>query len=93
MLIPLAKSVLIPLGLTAAASTKDASIQKNWSVKKGVSEIIQNEVKGKKGEIISMLLSTLAADILENMLASKPKPLGREVIRAGEGTIRTNQDF
>ena len=62
-------------------------------MKKGVSEIIQNEVKGKKREIISMLLSTLAADILENMLASKPKPLGREVIRAGEGTIRTNQDF
>ena len=47
-----------------------------------------------------MLLGTLVATILGNMLTRKPKIAGQGVIRedarvisTGEGVIRTNQDF
>ena len=39
-----------------------------------------------------MLLGTLAASILGNMLAGKPTITGQWVIRAGEGTIRANEE-
>ena len=48
---------------------------------KGVSEIIQNEAKEQKGGFLSMLLiSTLCASLLGNMLA------GKEITRAGYGS-------
>ena len=110
---PLAKSVLIPLGLTAsAASAEDAGIHKKiWRfgattviisngeiediikiVKylkdsalslKRVSELIQNEAKEQNGRIFSMLLGTLGAGLLGNILA------GSGMKRAGERFIRT----
>ena len=43
---------------------------------------LQNEVKEQKRGFISILLGTLGASLLGNMLA------GEGVIRAGEGTIR-----
>ena len=49
---------------------------------KGVSETIKDEAKEQKGGFLSMLLGTLGASLLGNMLA------GKGVIRAGEGTIR-----
>ena len=106
---PLAKSVSISLGLTAATSAADAGIHKkilgsghnttliisNDEMKdifkidksledsglllKGVSETIKNEAKEQKGRFLSMLLSTLGAGLLGDML------LGKGVIRAGEG--------
>ena len=105
---PLAKIVLIPLGLTAAASAADAGIHKkilgsgntttliisndemNDIIKivksledsglllKGVTETVQNEVKEQKGGFLSMLLGTLGASLLGNILT------GREVNRAGK---------
>ena len=48
----------------------------------GITETVENEVKERKGGFLSMLLGTLGASLLGNMLA------GRGVIRAGEGTIR-----
>ena len=111
---PLAKSVLIPLGLTAAASAADAGIHKkilgsdhnttliisNDEMKdilkivksledsglllEGVSETIKNEAKAQKGGFLSMLLGTLGASLLGNMLA------GKGVIRAREGTTRVS---
>ena len=59
---------------------------------KGVSEAIQNEVKEQKRGFLSMLLSTLVASLLRNMLA------GKGINRAGEGVIRAgygpkNKDF
>ena len=118
---PLAKSVLIPLGLTAAASAADAGIQKkilgsgnnnnnntilvksNDDMKdivkivksledsglllKGISEIIQNEAKGQKGGFLSMLLGTLGASLLENIL------VGKGIDRSGEGVIRAGYGF
>ena len=97
---PLTKSVLIPLGLTAAASATDAGIHKkilgsgnttliisNKDMKdiikivksledpglllKGATEPVQNEVKEQKGRFLSMLLGTLGASLLGNLLTGK----------------------
>ena len=116
---PLAKSVLVPLGLTAAASAADAGIHKkilgsgsdhnntiliisndeiddiikivksledSGVLLKGVSETIQNEAKEQRGGFLSMLLGTLGASLLGDILSKGLS--GRWVIRAGEGTIR-----
>ena len=114
---PSAKSILIPLGLTAAATATDAAILKEmfWSGRpsdlalhnttliisneeindimkisksvkksglliKGVSKTIKNQIKEQKGGFLGMLLSTLGASVLGNLLT-------------GEGTIRVGQDF
>ena len=47
-----------------------------------VSETIKSEVKDQKGGFLRMLLGTLAAGLIGNMLA------GKGVIRAGEATAR-----
>ena len=112
---PLAKSVLIPLGLTEAA---DAGIHKkilgsghnnnttliisndemddilkmvksledSGVLLKGVSETIPHEAKEQRGGLLSMLLGTLGASLLDDVLSKGLS--GRGVIRAGEGTIR-----
>ena len=54
--------------------------------KKSVSETIQNEAKEEKGGFLSMLLGTLGASLLGNLLA------GKGVMRAGEGTIRAGEN-
>ena len=113
---PLAKSVLIPLGLTAAASAADAGIHKkilgsghinttlinsndeiddilkivksledSGELLKGVSETIQNEAKEQREGFLNMLLGTLGASLLEDILFGKNS---KGTIRAGEGTIR-----
>ena len=116
VLTPLAKSVLIPLGLAAAASAADAEIHKEklgWGgnttlimsntamedlikivdsglLLKGVTESFQNEVKEQKGGFLSMLLVTLGASLLGNLLAGKRiHKAGEGIVRAGEG----NMDF
>ena len=111
---PLAKSVLIPLGLTAAASAADAGIHKkilgsgntttliisnnemediikivksledSGLLLKRVTETVQNEVKKQKGRFLSMLLGTLAASLLGNILAGR----GTNRTRKGRGTNR-----
>ena len=115
---PLAKSVLIPLGLTAAASAADAgthkkilgsghnnntiliisnnemddvlkivkSLEDSGVLLKGVRETIQHEAKEQRGGFLSMLLGTLGASLLGDVLSKDLS--GRGVIRAGEGTIR-----
>ena len=108
LLKPLAKSVLIPLGLAAASAT-DAAIDKKMfgssiatlimsneeinDIKKivkllevsdllikGVSETIKNEAKEQEGGFVSMLLGTLGASLLGNLITSKD-------------TIRVSHDF
>ena len=124
---PLAKSVLIPLGLTAAASAADVGMHKKIigsgnmttliisndeiedfikTVKsledsnlllKGVTETVKNEVKEQKGGFLRMLLGTLGASLLGNLLigwgiyrAGKDKV----VLRAGYGNNSKNKmDF
>ena len=114
---PLAKSVLIPLGLTVAASAAVAGIRKKilesgnttliisneemgYIIKivksfedsgvllDGVTKTVQNEIKEQKGGFITMLLGTLGASLLGNLLTGKgaiAKSEGREIYRAGKG--------
>ena len=53
---------------------------------KGVSETIKDEAKEQKGGFLNMLLGTLGASLLGDMLSDKG------VIRAGEGTIRSDYE-
>ena len=119
MIKPIAKSVLIRLGLTAAASEADAGIHRktlgsghnknnnnnnnnnntliisNDEIEdiinivksledsglflEGVTETVQNEIKEQKGGFLSMLLGTLGASLLGNLLT------GLGINKAGEG--------
>ena len=131
---PLAKSVLIPLGLTAAASAADAGIHKkilgsghnrpsssashnttaliisndemediikivksledSGLLLKGVTETVQNEVKEQKGGFLSILLGTLGASLLGNILTGHGiKRAGEGVLRAGYGSHSSKMDF
>ena len=119
--VPLAKNVLAPLGITAAASVIDAGIQKkihgsgtttliisneemNGIMKivqaledsnillKGVTKTIKNETKEQKGGFLSMLLGTLGASLLGNLLSGKAIVRGgsenkkrKGIVRAGTG--------
>ena len=127
---PLAKSVLIPLGLTIGALATDAAIQKKMFgsgtttllisndeingimeigrslaepgfFKKNVTETIKNEAK-------TMLLGTLSASLLGNLLSVTGTIRAGEgvmvtsrgwegnmpgTVRASEGTIRAGQNF
>ena len=53
---------------------------------KGVIETIQNEAKEQSGGFLSMLLGTLAASLLGDLLSKNLSDKG--TIRAGEGAIR-----
>ena len=108
---PLAKNVLAPLGLTAAMSAIDGSIQKeihgsgvkliieqeymndimkiiealenSGILLKGVSKTIENETKEQRGGFLGMLLGTLGASLLGNLLTG-----GKGIMRAGDGIVR-----
>ena len=53
----------------------------------GVSETIKNEAIEQKGQFLGMLLGTLSASLLRNLLT------GKGTIRADEGTIRVALNF
>ena len=108
MIKPLAKSVLIPLGLTAAASATDAGTHKKIlgsgymttliisndeieDIIKIVTETFQNQAKEQKAGFLSMLLDTLVATLLGNLLTGKGiyrAGKGKGINRAGEGIVR-----
>ena len=106
--VPLAKNILAPLGITAAASAIDAGIQKKTHgsgittliisneemndimkitqaledsniLLKGVTNTVKNETKEQKGGFLSILLGTLGASLLGNLLS------GKGIVRAGTG--------
>ena len=56
------------------------SLEESGLLIKGVRETIKNEAKEQKGEFPRMLLGTLGASLLGNLLT-------------GKGTIRAGQDF
>ena len=70
------------------------SLEDYGLILKGVRETIQNEAKEQKGGFLSMLLSTLGARLVGNMLAGKGiNRAGQEIIRAGQGSSIENKDF
>ena len=61
---------------------------------KEVSDTIQNEAKEQKRGFLSMLLGTLGASLLGNILADKGMKRAEEgFIRAGYGSSIKNNDF
>ena len=116
---PLAKNVLAPVGLTAAMSAIDESIQKKIHgsgikliieeedmqdiikiikelensdiLLKGVGKTIENEIKEQRGGFLSMLLGTLGASLLGNLLTGKGiMRASNEIVRAVEGSKKKN---
>ena len=111
VVLPLAKNVLAPLGLIAAMSAIDGSIQKkihgsgvkliieqedmndimkiievlenSGILLKGVSKTIENKTKEQRGGFLSMLLGTLGASLLGNLLTG-----GKGIMKAGDGIVR-----
>ena len=68
--------------MTIVKSPKDFSL----SIK-GVIQTIENDTKKQRGRLLGMLLGTLGASLLEDILA------GKEVIRPGNEVMRAGQDF
>ena len=62
------------------------SLENSGVLLKGVSETIQHGAKEQPGGFVSMLLGTLDASLLGDVLSKVLS--GKGVIRAGEGTIR-----
>ena len=62
------------------------SLEDSGILLKGVSETIQYEAKEQRGGFLSMLLGSLGASLLGDVLSKGLS--GKGVIRAGEGTIR-----
>ena len=118
VVMPLAKNVLAPLGLIAAMSAIDGSIQKkmrgegielvieeedmNDIIKiiealensgillKGLTKTIENETKEQSGGFLSMLLGTLGASLLGNLLSGKGLARAdKGIVKAGEGVKKT----
>ena len=59
----------------------------------GVSETVQNQAKELRGGFLSMLLGTLGASLLGNILAGKGiNRAGEGVVRAGYGNKRQDYD-
>ena len=52
---------------------------------KGVTKTIENETKEQRGGFLSMLLGTLGASLLGNLLT------GKGMMRAGEGIVRAGE--
>ena len=61
------------------------SLEKLGLLRKGITKIVQNKTKEQKLEFLDMLLGTLAAHLLRNILA------GTEVIKGGDGVIRASK--
>ena len=55
---------------------------------KGVTKTIKNEIKEQKGGFIGMLLVTLGASLLRNMLAGKGIVIAGSGNKKGKGIVR-----
>ena len=67
------------------------SLEDSGLLLEGVTETVQNEVKEQKGGFLSMLLGTLGASLLGNLLTGKGiyrAGKGKGINRAGEGIVR-----
>ena len=62
------------------------SLENSGLLLKGVSETIQHEAKEQRGGFLSMLLGTLGASLLDDILSKVLS--GKGVIRAGYGSKR-----
>ena len=63
------------------------SLEESGFLIKGISETTKNEVKEQKEGFLGMLVDTLDASLLGDLLTDK------DTITAGEGTIRAGESF
>ena len=69
------------------------SLEDSRLLLKGVTESVQNEVKERKGGFLSMLLGTLSASLLGNLLTGKGiNKKDKGINRAGEGIVRAREE-
>ena len=73
------------------------SLEDSGLLIEGVTKTVQNEVKEQKGGFLSMLLGTLGASLLGNLLTGRGiyragKGKGKGINRAGEGVLRADYD-
>ena len=62
------------------------ALEKSGILLSGIGKTIENEVKEQKGGFLSMLLGTLGASLLGNLLTG-----GKGIMRAGEGIMRAGE--
>ena len=68
------------------------SLEGSGLLLKGVAESVQNEIKEQKDGFVSMLLGTLGASLLRNILTDKGvNKKGKGIQRAGEGKVRAGE--
>ena len=68
------------------------SLEDSGLLLKGVTESVRNEVKEQKTGFLSMLLGTLGAILLGNLLTGKGvNKKGKGIHRAGEGIVRAGE--
>ena len=60
---------------------------------KGVSKTIENETKEQRGGFLSILLGTLGASLLGNLLTGRKGIMraGDGIVRAGDGILRADE--
>ena len=69
------------------------SLEESGLLIKRICRIIKNKSKQQKGEFLGMLLGTLGANLLGDILTGKVTiRAGEGIFRAGESTIRQGQD-
>ena len=79
------------------------SLEGSGLLLEGTTETVQNEVKEQKGRFLSMLLGTLGASLLGNLLTGRgvnragkgrgTNRAGERVLRAGYGNSSSKMDF
>ena len=74
------------------------SLEDSGLLLKRVTETIENEVKEQKGRFLSMLLGTLGARLLGNLLTGRgiyraEKGKGKGIVRAAYGNNSSKMDF
>ena len=62
------------------------ALENSGTILKGVTKTIENETKEQRGGFLSMLLGTLGASLLGNLLTG-----GKGMMRAGEGIVRAGE--
>ena len=68
------------------------SLEDSGLLLKGVTESVKNEVKEQKAGFLSMLLGTLGASLLGNLLTGKGvNKKGKGIHRAGEGIVTAGE--
>ena len=88
VLTPLAKSVLIPLGLTAAISATDAAIQKKIHESRTTALIISNDEMKKKMKIVKLLEeSGLLTKVVSETIKNEVKQEERGFLSILLGTL------